>query len=138
MQELKQDGTVFRTTAEILSAVWNQRDFNLTSVPSYPTELPDKQSWLHRSDLTFDRVEVWETLYYKGGVMGMYAAWNPYAEFFVITHTLFLDSAAGVEIFYGQGATRQFYNRAKELGVELPIGPVWVEPEHLTLYDHFS
>jgi len=70
--------------------------------------------------------------------MGMYAAWDPYAEFFVITHNLFLDSPAGIEIFYGSGAIRQFYNRAKELGIELPIGPVWVEPEHLPLYDHFS
>ena len=138
MHELRHDQLIFKTTAEILSAVWNQHDFNLNTLPNYHAELPDKQSWLHRNDLTFDKVRVWETLYYKGGVMGMYAAWDPYAEFFVITHNLFLDSPAGIEIFYGPGAIRQFYNRAKELGVELPIGPVWVDPEHLTIYDHFN
>lgn len=138
MLDLTQNQIIFRTTSEILAALWDETDFHVGQAQHHYTALPDSQSWLHRDDLTFDQVRIWETLYYKGGVMGMYAAWDPYAEFFIITHNLFLDNPAGIEIFYGPGAIRQFYNRAKELGVELPIGPVWVESEHLPSYDHFN
>ncbi len=130
--------TIFKTTDEILQSHWNDQEFRVSTTPNNLTVLPDRQHGLHMYDLTVEDIRLWETLYYEGGSIGIYAAWDPYSEFFIITYNLFLDSPAGIEVFSGPGAIRRLYLKAKELGVDLEVGEIWVEPENVKYYDHFN
>lgn len=40
--------------------------------------------------LNLHTVQLWELIYFKSGVIGVYAAWQPYAEFYIITHNFHL------------------------------------------------
>lgn len=138
IQEFKNSFSVFKTTEEIKNSAWWPINFLVGDTIKNNPSLPDRQYYFHRSDLTFEKVNLWEVLYYEPGSVGIYGAWDPYTEFFIIVHNLFVDMPEGIEVFYGQGAIRNLVNRAKELGIELPIGTVWIDPENKSLYDHFN
>jgi len=130
--------TIFKTTDEILQSHWNDQEFRVSTTPSNLTVLPPRQQGLYLYNLTVEDIRMWETLYYEGGNIGIYGAWDPYSEFFIITYNLFLDSPAGIEVFSGSGAIRRLHAKAKELGVDLEISEIWVESENVKYYDHFN
>ena len=121
-----------------MNAHWEDYEVRVELDPSKLAPPPPRQFGIYMYDLTIKDIRTWETLYYKGGSIGIYGAWDPYSEFFIITYNLFLGTPAGVEVFYGPGAIRRLYLKAKELGVDLAVGEVWVEPENIKYYDHLS
>lgn len=137
IQEFKDSFSIFKTTDEVKKSTWETFNFIVGQAPA-PTTLPDRQYYFHRNDLTFSNVKTWELLYYEPGSLGIYGAWNPYAEFFIIVHNLFVDVPGGIEVFSGEHSMRNLFNRAKELGILLPTGRIWVEEENKHLYDHFN
>ena len=129
---------IFKTTEEILTAQWNDEEIRVELDPSKLEPPPPKQFGVYMPDLKIKDIRLWETLYYKGGSIGIYAAWDPYSEFFLITYNLFLGTSAGIEVFEGPGAIRKVYLKAKELGIDLDVGEIWVESENIKFYDHLS
>jgi len=94
---------------------------------AYQTQsLPLKEEWLTTRLPSFSDIDTWEQIYYQPGNVGIYAAWSPYVELFIITHDLFLDQLAGIEIFSGGDASENAKNRAKQLGIIVPTNTVWV------------
>ena len=119
---------VFKTTDEILKHPWRDN----TATKSLNLRKPG--NWHYKQDLTIDDVVLWEEIYYQPGNIGVYAAWSPYAEYYMITYNLFLNTDYGIETFYGNNACKQVWELVKTFGIDLPVNKVWAEKEDLWLY----
>jgi hypothetical protein len=78
-------------------------------------------------ELELADIKLWELIYYKGAHIGVWAAWNPRVEFYIVTYNMFLDIPQGIQMFSGPDAKRQIWKLAKELNVTLPVNKVWVD-----------
>lgn len=111
---------IFKTTNDILSKPWNDNLLNQIQ------ELPLKEEWIKPNLPIFEDIVTWEQIYYQPGNVGIYAAWSPYVELFIITHDWFLNQSAGIEVFSGGDASENTKRRAQQLGITIPTNTVWV------------
>lgn len=102
---------------------------------------PPSKEWDYKRDLKVEDIDIWEVLYEASGGRGVYAAWLPYAEFYMITTGLVpntlqtrLVEERKIETFYGAGAQDKVFKRAQELGMNLAVHKTWVEDKDLWLY----
>jgi len=81
---------------------------------------PPSEEWklTHLPDIK--DINVWEEIYYSPGVIGIYAAWDPYYEFFILDFP-FLHSNIRFKKFYGPDASTDIINAAKKYGINLPL-----------------
>ena len=90
--------------------------------------------WDYNNEAKLDDVVLWEELYYQPGNIGVYAAYNPYIEFYIIVYNLFADLDEGIETFYGPGSNKKVWERAKKLGVELQTEKMWISKKEAHIY----
>ena len=95
--------------------------------------LPPKTDWDYKREMKIEDVNLWELIQEIGSV-GVYAAWDPYAEFYLIKPP-FNRHNLGFETYYGKGALKQVKKRMKELGLVIPKNTHWVETEDMWLYE---
>jgi len=124
----------FKTTKDILKTPWEDELFNPNWMDSNTLILPPKKEWDYARELQIEDIEVWEQLYYEGGGLGVYAAWDPYAEFYMITKKYFTILNDGIETYYGENAQKMVQKRIKELNIPLETKQFWVEPEDMWMY----
>jgi len=124
----------FKTTKDILKTPWEDELFNPNWMDSNTLILPPKKEWDYARELQIEDIEVWEQLYYEGGGLGVYAAWDPYAEFYMITKKYFTIFPDGIETYYGKNAQKMVQKRIKELNIPLETKQFWVEPEDMWMY----
>lgn len=124
----------FKTTRDILKTPWEDELFNPNWMDSNTLILPPKKEWDYARELQIEDIEVWEQLYYEGGGLGVYAAWDPYAEFYMITKKYFTILPDGIETYYGENAQKMVQKRIKELNIPLETKQFWVEPEDMWMY----
>jgi hypothetical protein len=123
----------FKTTHNIL--VDGGEHFDPNWMDSDSLVLPPKTNWDYSRELQIEDIDIWEVVYQQGGGLGIYAAWSPYAEFYLVRVGWKLESKGhGLETYYGPGASDKVYKRAKELGIDLVKNKHWVEPEDMWLY----
>jgi len=127
---------IFRTTENILRTPWEDELFNPNWFDSDKVVLPPKYDWDYSRELQIKDVDIWEQIYYQGGGLGLYAAWLPYAEFYMIVHHLFMYKNNSIETFYGKNANKKAYLRALELGMPVSLNKIYVDDEHAWLYEN--
>lgn len=97
--------------------------------------LPPTNEWDYSRTLQIEDIDIWEVLYEQGGGVGVYAAWTPYAEFYLIRTGQYLEmQGLGVETYYGPGSSKIVYARCKELNIPLTINKIWVHEEDMWKY----
>ena len=120
--------SIFKTTNEILNRSW---DNSVKTPESYTWENLPKQIHLTKeTELSIEDIETWEEIYYQCGSLGIYAAWSPYTEFYILIHCFFSDKNYGIEIFKGPNAGQQVKERAEFFGISLAINKIWVDYKH--------
>ena len=132
---------MFKTTYNILKKsdedeLQSLENLNLTRV-----FIPPTTEWDYSREMTIEDVDIWEILTEQSGSLGVYAAYKPLAEFYMITvglphfvpGTTYNDRI--IETYYGAGSQTQAVNRAQELGWPIWVKKVWVEPEDAWLYE---
>lgn len=125
----------FKSTKNIFLTPWEDEVFN-ENISNYDTPIfPEKTKWDYKREMKIEDVDIWEQLYYQGGGLALYAAWSPYAEFYMITHHQFMYKPNSIETYYGAGASEDAAKRAIELGMPIQFNKVWVEPEDMWLYE---
>jgi hypothetical protein len=89
---------------------------------------PLNKEWDYSKELHVENVELWEVIYEEGSQIGVYAAWEPYAEFYMIINK--------TEIFtyYGKGALKKTVKKIKELKFPISYNKQWVSNDHMWLY----
>jgi hypothetical protein len=135
----------FKSTYNILTKQDENEVFNVNWMDSDKLVLPPNPKWDYSRELTVEDIDIWEVIYESSGGWGVYAAWCPYAEFYLITTGLDYRNGARYvngtpywdrtfETFYGPGAQQKVYKRAKELGIDLQVYNTWVEPDKMWLH----
>ena len=117
----------FRTTHNILKAPWECDYFDPNWMDSNTLILPPSPKWDYARDMQIEDVDLWEVLWESGRV-GVYAAWCPYAEFFLVTNI------SNIETFYGIGAQKRLKKYLKEHNIPYVNNEIWVEDEEMYLY----
>ena len=130
----------FRTTEQIKQG-WGEF-FDENWMNSNTLILPPKESWKYDREMRIEDVNVWEVIAEPWDV-GVYAAWDPYAEFYLIRREtgyaainwyLHSDRKFEFETYYGPGANQAVQKRMKELNIPFETTEVWVEPQDMWLY----
>ena len=141
----------FKTTYNILKVSDENEAFESKWMDSDTVVLPPKINWDYSRDLHVEDIDYWEVLYEGSDGIGFYAAWLPYAEFFMITTGL--DARAGpqfrdrnlktahipywdktFETFYGPSAESHAVNRAKDFEILLNPSLIWVDDSEMWLH----
>jgi hypothetical protein len=111
-------------------------------------QLPPSPKWDYKREMKVEDVDIWEVLTEQGGGLGVYAAWCPYAEFYLITSGSNLNNSwygnlngieynyndRTIETYYGPGSQDIVRKRAEELGIVLGNFNIWVEDNDMWLY----
>jgi hypothetical protein len=125
---------IFKSTYNILTRPDEDELFNPNWMNSDKLLLPPKKDWDYSRDLTIEDVNIWEVIYQQGGGKGLYASWDPYAEFYMITFDNWVGTGFSIETFYGSNAGMNAFKRSKELGFNISLNKVWVEPDQMWLH----
>lgn len=107
---------------------------NLPSTDSYP---PREYCNIWES-LRYSDIKLWELVYHIPGGISVYAAWNPYTEFYIIVHDLFKNTPGGIEEFYGKDAESKVVDRLKIYGIVIPKNRVWINPDYSWMYEQLT
>jgi hypothetical protein len=135
----------FKSTYNILKKYDEDEVHNPNWMDSDKLITPKKGKWDYSRELKIEDIDVWEVLYEASGGLGVYAAWDPSAEFYMLTTGLDFKNEVRwidgipyqdriIETFYGQGAQDELLKRCVELNIVLQIHNTWVEPEEMWLF----
>jgi hypothetical protein len=123
----------FRTTYDILKGI--EEYFDPNWMDSDKVILPPTYEWSYERPMKIEDVDIWEVIYEQGGGFGIYAAWCPYAEFYIVRMGWTLEKTGyGVEAYYGPGAQDMIKKKMKELKIPYPTNKIWVEPYDMHKY----
>lgn len=129
----------FKSTYNILQTPWEDEVFDPKWMESDKLILPEFKKWDYNRELHIEDVNIWEVLFESGGGRGVYASWDPFAEFYMITYKpVWYQPKIEIETYYGQGAQQRIQKRIKELGFPIPLKEVWVEDEDMWLYQNYE
>jgi hypothetical protein len=117
----------FKTTQNILKdfgdEVWNNNNMDSDKII-----LPPSPDWSYDRVMNIEDVEIWEVIIERGGGVACYAAWCPYAEYYIIRHNWGQD----LEAFYGRFVQPQMLERLDELDIWYP------KQSHFRFMDKFN
>jgi len=106
-------------TQNILASQWE--------IATVPAPQNDPQEWHYVQRMQPADVAVWEVIYYESGVVGVYAAQDPYAEFYAVVPCTSCARLETWKIFWGLSASLEAQQWLKtELDIELTSQQAWV------------
>jgi hypothetical protein len=124
----------FKTTKNIFIP-WEDELYNDNWMDRDTIYLPPKRDWDYARELQIEDINIWEVIGDYGGGAGVYAAWDPYAEFYMLRHNWRMTKAGySIETFYGPGAQKNLQKRMKEMDFPFHTNQIWVEPEDMWIY----
>lgn len=133
----------FKTTYNILVKQDEDELFDENWMDSNKLVLPPQSKWDYKREMQIEDVDIWEVIYESSGGVCVYAAWSPYAEFYLITtgNNNFLRMINNVpygdriwETFYGKNANIHVMKRMKDLNIPFNINKKWVDEDDMWLY----
>lgn len=108
----------YTITSNILASQWE------IAAVDQPSE--QSRDWHYVNTMQISDVAVWETVYYESGVVGVYAAHDPYAEFYAVVPCASCDRISTWRTFWGQSAGSQAQQwLSRELGIHLDTAQTW-------------
>jgi hypothetical protein len=113
----------FVSTEEMYQAAQSTVDNNLGT-----DTVPAMSEWHYGTEIAIGKIKYWEKIYFKSSDLGIYAAHDPYVEYYIIVPHFFIDN---IETYYGIDASAHVYNRAKEIGIDLTFNRVWTPLEKI-------
>ena len=125
----------FKTTQNIFKDFGEYFDPNWMDSNKIIT--PPKTEWDYKRPMQIEDVNLWEVIYEQGGGVGVYASYDPYAEFYMIRVGWFLEQQGyGAEVYYGPGAMKKVMKRMDEMKIPYSTHPQFVEPDDMWLYQN--
>jgi hypothetical protein len=124
---------IFKSTANILKTVNQDEVFNPDWMNYNTVQTPPKFDWDYSRELKIEDIDIWEVIYEGFSGTCLYAAWSPYAEFYMLLYGLD-PSKAQIETFYGKGANKEIIKKIKELKIPIAINSIWVDDDEMWLY----
>jgi hypothetical protein len=121
----------WKTTQNILKIdkdgeYFSENWMNYDSIYHY---LPLNPPWAEDRPIKFEDVDLWEVIAEHTGPLGVYAAWCPYAPYFIVTHNWKL-----VAEFWGIEGEAQLQEYMKNNNIPFSLKEIWVEEDHIGAY----
>ena len=114
MNRWKSTANILKDDNEVFDENWMDRDI-VQRPPSVP--------WLLKRPPRVDEIDVWEIIVERGGPTGVYAAWCPHAEFYIVA-----SRGRIMEEFSGWQANARLEAYLRQSGVDYPWEPDRVVP----------
>jgi hypothetical protein len=125
---------VFKTTKNIFIP-WEDELYNDNWMDGNTIYLPPNKNWDYKKELQIEDINIWEVIGDFGGGSGVYAAWDPYAEFYLLLQNwMVTEPGYAAETFYGPGAQKKLQKKMKELKWPVNTNQIWVDPEDMWIY----
>jgi hypothetical protein len=115
---------IFKSTYQILNNPWKK---DILNVDHNPKMVPPSNPWIQDKQITIDDVKIWEQIYYMPGNIGVYAAWDPFDDFYIIVYNLFSNQSHGIETFSGPDAATKISKKLSNLGIDIPTKTIWIK-----------
>ena len=112
--------SIFKSTPHIFSKSW---EFSKAQDSVRTTMLPQTDKWDKKYPIEISDVELWEEIHHQPGNFGVYAAWRPYADLFIVVHYLFKDKDYGIEIYRNEIDVKA---RSRQLGVGVEEKEIYI------------
>jgi hypothetical protein len=109
---------IFKSTYQILNNPWKE---DVPNIDPFPAVRPPSRPWKETRSIKLDDVNLWEQIFYEPGVIGVYAAWDPADELYLVTYNCFLEENSGYKLFYGNTAVDDVIEELKILGINIPV-----------------
>jgi len=109
---------IFKSTYQILNNPWKE---DVSNINHNSTIVPPSSPWSKDRPIGLGDVQLWEQIYHEPGVIGVYAAWQPKDELYLVTYNFLLNEKTGYELFYGDGCVDNIIKELSLLGIELPV-----------------
>jgi hypothetical protein len=124
----KSTQNIFKDFGEVFEQSW---------MDSNKVGMPPKTEWDYSRQLQIEDVDIWEVIYEQGGAVGVYAAWSPYAEFYMIRTGWQKEiQGLGIETYYGKGSQKKVQGRMNSMSIPFSVNQIWIEPEDMWLYQN--
>jgi thiol-disulfide isomerase/thioredoxin len=72
-------------------------------------------------------IEVWEEIYFKPGVIGVYAAWDPYCEFYLVYYPVLSETNFHSLTFSGVDASDKVQKLLAKYDIQLVTNNIWID-----------
>lgn len=130
---------LFRTNKDIFKDR-GEEAFESRFMDSNVIQMPKNGKWDYGDILRPERVEIWEVIFEDTWGWGIYAAWEPYAELYMVrtppdmndphsfTNTIY-------DCYYGPGAQDQIMKFMVEHNIPFGTHKIWVDEEDMWLYN---
>ena len=102
--------------------VFDENWMNYDSIFQY---MPEPTAWTEDRPPRVDEVDIWEVITEMSGPVGVYAAWQPHAELYVVTSGWKI-----VAEFSGWNANKRLENYLIEHNIPYPKGTDFDVPEY--------
>ena len=109
----------WKTTEQIINLhkdgeVFDENWMNYDSIFQY---MPEPTPWVEARPPRVDEVDIWEVITEMSGPVGVYAAWQPHAELYIVTRQWRI-----VQEFSGWEANRRLEKYLQESNIPYPKG----------------
>jgi hypothetical protein len=135
----------FKSTHNILRRPDRDEVFHENWMDSDKLVLPPRIDWDYAREMQIEDVDIWECIYEASAGIGVYAAWLPYAEFYMITTGFDWDADLmyednqhynhkKIETYYAMGAQKKVQQRMKELGIPFSLKTHFIDSDDMWIY----
>ena len=114
----------YKNNVEFFDESW----MNYDSIFDY---MPEPVKWKESRQIKFEDVQIWEIISEVSGPIGVYAAWQPYAPYFIVTKKYSIDKE-----FWGTKGEEDLQKYVVKYGICLPKNTIWVDSEDMYLYEN--
>lgn len=122
----------FKSSEQILKLskdgeIFDENWMNYDSIHQY---IPPHPLWKENRPIKFEDVDIWEVIYEETGLSGIYAAWCPYAHYFVVT-----DHWSIIKEFWGLDGEIKLQKYLTKNGIPFHLNKIWVEDSDYDAYN---
>jgi hypothetical protein len=104
---------IFKTNLDIFKT-FGEELYNPNHFDNPNLQLPPNPAWDHNREPQMEDIDIWEVILESGGGLGLYAAWCPYAKFYMLRRDI------DVETYFGDIGEQMLEKRLKELNISYP------------------
>jgi hypothetical protein len=121
----------WKSTEQVLNLskdgeVFDENWMNYDSIYQY---LPLNPLWNENRLIRFEDVEIWEVIAEWTGLSGIYAAWSPYAHYFII-----IDNWTVIAEFWGIEGEKQLHQYMIKNNIPFSLNKIWIEEDNFFNY----
>lgn len=114
----------WKSTQQLLFVKYDGEVFDPNWMDYDSVQMPPHPAWTEKRPPRVEEIDIWEVISEWSGLSGVYAAWCPYAELYIVTHNWRI-----VQEFSGWNANKRLEEFLIANNIPYPKGPDAPTPE---------